>query len=201
MWLPLLVAALILTAGILVGLGRSAASRTNAAPAAGAHAARPTRAELAARLAKLAATPTKTDLEPGAMCYSPVPRPTRAEYLCPACGNKTVYSINQAETVQWTLPRCRRLVPQLATLLDVSFDERAFCAKCRPAGAAVRPFLEIRHPGETAPHRVAINGEDDFKLLITFLQGETVYRTWNDGEAPLQARLDRLRELLGISGP
>jgi hypothetical protein len=48
--------------------------------------------DLIAKLDELAEQPGPKDLKRGAMCYSIAPPPNREEYICPKCGERTLYA-------------------------------------------------------------------------------------------------------------
>lgn len=50
------------------------------------------RDEMRKRLEELAKSAPPKDLSSGAMCYEMATPPERAEYVCPACGDKTLYA-------------------------------------------------------------------------------------------------------------
>jgi hypothetical protein len=88
------------------------------------------------------------------MCYSVAVPPPVAEYVCPVCGFRTSYpSLAVANQLELVLPALRAELKQV-TGLDVSLDEREFCAKCRgpDAPGELQATLCVRVAG-TPEHR------------------------------------------------
>jgi hypothetical protein len=89
----------------------------------------------------------------GATCYAPTPSPSRmqADYICPMCGERSVYmNGSHAGALLLELPEIRALVAEIqnTTGAAVSLDESQFCRKCSPK--ITNPKLVLR---------IAINGE------------------------------------------
>ena len=138
----------------------------------------------------------------GAMCYSPVRAPLSANYVCPDCGEKTLYDSSWAAAIDWELPSCRRFVESINenTDFEVELNESLFCDFCSPDSASLSDnlslLLEVTHEnGETVVNPVTIT---DLRMLDSFLQGNLYYSTSNDAQNPLQGHSDRIRTLLGL---
>lgn len=163
-----------------------------------------TREEIAKRLRKLQKSPPPRNLKPGAMCYAAVIAPQRSEYICPVCGERTLYSLEASGhperiwMVGQDIPRCRTLVKAI-TGLAVSLDEKEFCRKCSPGAKAPRLTLIIRYPGEEEPRRVPGITSNDLVLLQEFLSGKDRHKDSQDNETPLADTIPRLQELLGVT--
>jgi len=134
----------------------------------------------------------------GAMCYEMAMPPDRAEYVCPVCGEKTLYTSGAAQVVEWDLPSCRREFEQLqkASSMQVSLDESGFCHKCQPHGTP-QLVLTLTYADSTT-RRIAPVGAQDLRLLAGFFSGKLSYETFNEGEEPLKGSTDRLKEILGL---
>ncbi len=200
---------------VLAGCGPS--HRDGRAPAATTFAVKlpetpATRAELAARLERLAASPPPTELAPGAMCYDTAVAPLRTEYVCPTCGEKTLYAQSDAEggagrrvgaetlgVLRDGIEHYRREVERLASL-SAALDESQLCKKCSPDVRDPEVVLVIAPPGATAPHRTAGVSPEDLRLLREFAAGADRHDLGPDGERPLKDYLPRIRELLGLPG-
>ncbi len=168
-----------------------------ACAAFGAELPRGSRAGIADRLAALAREPAPTDLSRGAMCYAPMPEPPRVEYLCPACGERTVYPASgEGYYACLRIDACRRLVGEIRGL-DVRLDESEFCAKCRPGTISPRLTLVLKVPGARA-RRIAKFREEDLVLLAEFTTGSSRHDGGPGGETPLKDHLPRLVTLLGV---
>jgi len=138
----------------------------------------------------------------GAMCYEPMACPTSAEYICPVCGEKTIYSFYQSAFIEWELQNCRRLAESINsnTEFQIELDETLFCDFCSPEDGEEDPSLVlvvIPEDGERIASKVSI---EDLRMLDSFLQGNLYYLTSNDGQIPLRENAGRLRELLGLTG-
>jgi hypothetical protein len=135
------------------------------------------------------------------MCYAPVVRAGSADYFCPACGSKTLYSISTESTIEPEfiddIPKCRRWVKELKAL-DAKLDESEFCKKCRPRVKNPSLWLIIRYPEQTKVHRVKITGSEDLQLISEFVSGKDMHDGPRDSKVPLKNYLPRLSELLGI---
>ncbi|MBD3276660.1 MAG: hypothetical protein GF388_00015 [Candidatus Aegiribacteria sp.] len=137
----------------------------------------------------------------GAMCYEAMAYPDVAEYVCPVCGEKTVYSSMNTAFIEWELPGCRRLADSIDSLTDfhVYLDESQFCQVCSDSvieGPEILLVISADGDDETV-NDVSIT---DLRMLESFLQGNLYYTTFNDGHQPLQEYAPRLRELLGLDG-
>ncbi len=136
----------------------------------------------------------------GAMCYEPMVMPEVAEYICPVCGEKTVYNYSQAAFINWELAGCRRTADSINTHTDfeVVLDERQFCDFCSPDSSSDEPSLLLRVIYSDSTEVVNIVDIADLLMLNSFLQGRLYYTTSNDAQMPLQSYSGRMRELLGL---
>lgn len=135
----------------------------------------------------------------GAMCYGPMMLPATAEYICPSCGEKTVYDSSFASFIEWELAGCRRMADNinLNTDFDVVLDESLFCDFCSQEAAETPVLLlkVINEDGVEVANRITIR---DLRMLESFLEGNLYYSTSNDSQRPLQDYADRMRILLGL---
>ena len=136
----------------------------------------------------------------GAMCYEAMAYPLVAEYICPVCGEKTIYNDSQTGFIEWELQACRRIVESLNeyTEFDISLDETLFCDFCSDS-TDEDPTLLLRVASTDSTETVNSISIHDLRILDSFLQGNLYYTTSNDGHQPLQGSADRIKELLGIS--
>ena len=118
-----------------------------------------TRAELAARLERLAASPSPTELAIGASCYAPRIMEPRFEYVCPTCGEKTIYCSRTdgqlgdadranvyaegAGVLPEDLGAYRRLIDGVSGIA-LSLDESQFCRECRPDVTKPKVVLVVK---------------------------------------------------------
>ncbi len=136
----------------------------------------------------------------GAMCYEAMAAPEVAEYICPSCGEKTIYNYNQSEFILWGLPGCRRMIESINSHTDfnMTLDESLFCDFCSPDTTDEEPFMFLRVSYEDGTEVVNKVYVIDLMRLDSFLQGNLFYLNSTDGQIPLKDSADRLRELLGL---
>lgn len=135
----------------------------------------------------------------GAMCYDMAGPPSVAEYICPVCGEKTLYSDDHTWLVAYELQSIRAMTEDAAARsgLEVTLDESQFCSFCTAGDEDPQLVLEVRY--EDGARCSTEVGEFDIRLLSAFLSGGLSYVTETDGTEPLRPELDRLREILGIA--
>jgi hypothetical protein len=136
----------------------------------------------------------------GAMCYEPVAAPSVSEYICPVCGERTLYDDDYTTILRVEdLFMTRALFDSLQVVadLDLMLDETSFCSNCGFGDAEPSPVLIVDFTDAEPCSSMVSN--DDLRLLIGFFSGETSYTTANDGSLPVKPELDRIRMLLGIS--
>jgi hypothetical protein len=170
------------------------------------------RATVRAMLKKLADTPPPTALAMGAMCYDPMIPPMRAEYVCPRCGERTLYENDKtsdkewykrlhgiARTVEWEIPACRRKFEQLRDVSGdaISFDESQFCRKCSPKVTDPKLVLHVRY-ADGRSYDFEGCESDDLRILRDFLAGKLATEADDESKYPLKDSLPRLQELLGV---
>lgn len=143
-----------------------------------------------------------------AMCYVPilVDEPTRIDYICPTCGEKTLYStrpsttdpnvIEQPSDIIWKLSGqleyCRRVVAQIKNP-TMTLDESQLCSHCSPGAKAPRLALTIQSPDRSEPHRVSDVRQADLQLLKEYSEGKL------DIQKLMPEQRGRLEELLGTA--
>jgi predicted RNA-binding Zn-ribbon protein involved in translation (DUF1610 family) len=202
MWyLPLVV--VVLAAGAFAGVSRLRsgfpASKQVSDPGTGIHAVESLSMEqinlLLARLEKEEAP----EPQMGAMCYAPMAIADSAEYICPDCGEKTVYGGGMSPYLQYELDTARRLAESInaSTDFDVVLDESSFCEFCSEYGEG-SAVLVLRVTGENGEETANSVSVDDLRRLNWFLRGSLFWVTSNDGHAPLRGHSERMAELLGI---
>lgn len=210
----LIMIALVITFFFSSAGGSLRSSRTPARPpsqtsvtsvsAASLVAATLTKAEISARLTRLASAPDPKNLKMGAMCYKVASPPRRAEYICPRCGTRTLYAEDSAKKtldasfVQKDIIECRRRAKAIAGLgLALNLDESEFCSKCAPSVKNPELILVIHYGGREGDFRVRRISTDDMKLLEEFLEGKDRHAGDTDTETSMKSHLRRLKELLG----
>jgi hypothetical protein len=157
------------------------------------------------RLRQLADGPPPKDLSMGADCYSMAMPPNRAEYVCPVCGDKTLYQSSFSSgllgtrlpsTVEWTIPYLRRQTVKVEGV-DVELIESEFCRTCTPAGKKPELGLEVLYATGYA-HRTHPITDEDVTLLVEFTTGKDAHDLGQQGEKPLKNYVNRIQELLGV---
>ncbi len=169
------------------------------------------REEIAKKLKQLAESKPPKDLRVGAMCYKMALPPLRAEYVCPLCGEKTLYAVPEEEKSNYgkgsyktveailkELPGCRRTVKLLKDF-HVELLESQFCRKCTPNTDTPQLGLSIKYKNSDKAHAVWDITSNDCNLLYEFFTGKNKHKTFNDSEVPLKDYTGRLHELLGIA--
>jgi hypothetical protein len=167
------------------------------------------RTAVRALLEKLADTDPPIKKHSNAMCYSPAMPPLQASYVCPNCGERTLYDDSKknkepfergdAATVQWEIPSCRRAFQELREVAGdaILLDESQFCRKCSPKVTEPKLVLRVAYADRQSPNIVSGVTDDDLRILHHFLAGE-LYGSGFDDEIPLKESLPRLQELLGV---
>ena len=211
MWYVILLAATVLVALLLAasrGRPQSPESRTKRpAVTEGSQTASTERAEVRDRLLKLSQGKPPENLSVGAMCYEMVGPPARVDYVCPRCGEKTLYALDRSDEVdrpypdlsvlQYELPACRRLVEQVKGI-SLQLDESQFCAHCCPDVENPTLVLLVSYGDEKESHRVEGVTLEDVQLLSEFFSGLDVHAGEMGVQTPLKDYTDRLGKLLGV---
>lgn len=164
------------------------------------------RTDIERRLEKLARSRAR-EVKSGvyATCYVPAMPPERFEYVCPACGAKTLYARGEEwdraadliRTLQWELDACRRGVKELKGI-RAELYEKEFCSRCTPGAVNPRLGLIVRYEGASEPHIARGISSYDLTILKAFLNGEETLKSSDGDVTPLKKSLPRLRELLGL---
>jgi hypothetical protein len=170
------------------------------------------RAEVRALLKKLADTKPPDKRSSGAMCYSVSRPPTQASYVCPKCGERTLYDESNkspprdradkgtAGVVEWGIPSCRRKIQELQKVASeaMSLDESQFCRKCSPDATSPKLVLHISYKGEKKAWDIKGIKYGDLCILHDLFTGKLLTEGEQGREFPLKDRLPRLQELLGV---
>lgn len=161
------------------------------------------------QLARIAKKPPPKNLAMGAMCYDIAGPPLRIDYVCPSCGEKTLYAVDtdadekvrqQHWKTAWViqeLESLRRLTQQIDTL-DVALDESQFCCHCNSAIKDPKVGLVITYPDRLEPHRVWDVHWTDLTMLKAAAEGKLKYKGKQGNEVAMKDHLPRLEELLGV---
>lgn len=136
----------------------------------------------------------------GAMCYRVAAPPDREEYLCPACGERTLYGGETARLLHGGLGPVRRLAEELGNtpFFRANLDETSFCSFCSGPDAPDPPaflLVLVYQEGDTVRTPVTLT---DLQMLTGLVRGELTYTDSYDALLPLRNGLDRLRSLLDL---
>jgi hypothetical protein len=159
------------------------------------------RSEIQVMLRELANAPVPVpeSQNAGAMCYTVVAPPTRADYVCPECGERTLYEIDLASTIEWALPAARHNFQQLCEVaVGAILDESQFCRKCRPEVDLPQLGLKVTYEGNDVQEVSGVRSED-LRILHEFFAGMRLHNAGMSGDRPLKEHLPRLQELLGVT--
>ena len=203
--MPWLIALILVAGGLcLAGLAVRAQAQEAPAPVTVEKMSTASNAEIEQMLRKIETSPAP-EPKMGAMCYRvSMPEPI-TEYVCPVCGEKTVYPIGERG---WSSPL--HMLEPLQVLqsaanqaaagkqASVTLDERQFCRKCLPDFTnAPQAVLVVKLP-DGQEQRTPEFSITDFQILRDFFSGKAEVTGGNDFETPLKNDLSRLRELLGL---
>jgi len=165
------------------------------------------RADIQQRLQKLADSKPPAVNKTGAMCYSTAAPPQKVQYICPKCGEKTLYTLAKENEegsdwrlnnfIEYELDFCRREAKAIKGI-SLSLDESQFCKKCTPDLKSPKLAVVVNYEGEKKPHRVEGITRSDLQLIAEFLSGSDVHTDEYDCETPLKKHVKRLSELLGV---
>jgi len=149
------------------------------------------------KLSALAESPDVKELKPGAMCYAAVQNTDSIHYVCPKCGEKTLYTAAEGFFVARELSYCRGYAAAI-TEIELKLDESQFCKKCCPRVKNPELCIDYKFADDEKTTEVCNINSNDLILIKEFLQGKDKHKTFNDGEEQLKLYVPRLRELLGI---
>lgn len=147
-------------------------------------------------LEKLAKTPVKEKLNMGAMCYAKVQPSDTSPYICPVCGEKTIYQQYDNAIIRLQIPACRSIVRFYPEMLSI--DETQFCKKCTPELKGAPKICLIVKLKDQPEHKTCDVREDDLELLSDFFHGKTEHTYEDASETPMQDQIPRIKYLLGL---
>jgi hypothetical protein len=121
------------------------------------------------------------------------------EYLCPVCGEKSVYDSDWDDWALLSIDEARIVFAAVDSLtdFDLRLDETDLCSFCSTDGDSAHTLYLETPRGDGTPHRAAITVED-LRMLEGFFSRSLDYPTSNDGRLPLKPHLGRIREILGL---
>lgn len=141
----------------------------------------------------------------GAMCYDmAMPSPV-TDYVCPICGEKTLYPVaeNKWSTPLNNLEELRELQAKAQKAASkreasVTLDETQFCRKCMPGFTNVPQAVLVVSTSEGCEQRTERFSAYDLMMLRDFFSGKAKVIGYTEDQQPLKEYLPRLRELLGL---
>jgi hypothetical protein len=149
------------------------------------------------KLEALANAPAPTELKQGAMCYAAMLKRDSAEFICPKCGERTLYTGDLGWTVSRELPVSRNLADSIPAI-NLVLDESQFCKKCNPNIEIPQLCINYKLADDASETHICGISPNDLKIMKEFLQGKDKHLTNNDAEVPLKNFLPRLQELFGM---
>jgi hypothetical protein len=160
------------------------------------------------KLKKLAETPPPQELSFGAMCYAVIGPSETASYICPDCGNKTLYKMGEYiynsdewrrnEIVQMGIAACRKEAEKIKGI-NFKIDESQFCKHCSPDIEDAQLCLKIHISNSNDTTTVCDINYLDVRLIKEFLNDELKHKGLGDVESPLVNHIGRIKELLGMN--
>ena len=159
-----------------------------------------TREQLNKMLEETATNPVKSELLPGACCYSPMPYPNRIEYLCPLCKTKTLHEKWEKTGRVQTADKYRNQMKRIRELgLDATLDETDLCSQCRRDKTTEGITFHILVTVDQRLVRTQLE-YCDLEKVIAFLEKKDVWDSGAGGTHPLKDALPRIRKILGMGG-
>ena len=181
------------------------------------------KSQIEEKLKHLATTPPPEKMNFGAMCYSTSMAIGTISYICPVCGEKTLYKYigenewvtsngeelsdlelthrkrryEAFEMVLREINACRREVQKVKGI-NISLDESGFCDHCCPYITYPILYLLINIGGESDTVKTPNIDYMDIRLIHEFLSGSLVHKGYADEETPLVDYMGRIKELLGV---
>jgi hypothetical protein len=130
-----------------------------------------------------------------AMCYATLISKENFEYVCPKCGEKTVFEYGFGFAKE--LEACRRAVKTIKKL-KIELDESQFCRKCSPDVKEPYLVLLVYYKGEEEPYRAKGIGLSDIVLIKEFLSGSRKHVDVYGRVTPLKKYSKNLSRILGV---
>lgn len=165
------------------------------------------RNQLNQKLKHLSEAPPPKELSYGAMCYSIMlpPPMDSVEYVCPVCGEKTVYKKTNfsdnwyyiSNLLKDEIVEYRREVAKIEGVF-IKLDESEFCKHCSPNIKNPELYLETNILGESDTNKVKGITLFDLQLIHNFLDDKIVYKDSYDSEVPLSLHANRIKKILNL---
>jgi hypothetical protein len=156
-----------------------------------------TKVQLQERLRVISKTAVPGKLSMGAMCYEVAAPPKRAEYICPVCGEKTLYSSQYVSVILQHIPVGRSMAKQIKGI-GFRLDESQFCKKCSPDVKEPQLCIITKLKDESTESKCCGVYSEDFDIISEFISGKFIHKTDYDSEEPMKDHIDRLKQLLNL---
>jgi len=154
------------------------------------------RSELADKLGQLPKNPDLFEEPVGAMCYDTAAPLNRVQFICPDCGEMTVYHSTFGDNID-ELSSYLLLVSKI-TKIDVELDQSQFCKKCSPTVTSPQYGLLVKYGKNKKAHKTSNISDEDINLLYEFSEGMKEHTTlYSYDKRPIIEYKKRLEELLG----
>jgi len=157
--------------------------------------------QIGEQLAKL--TPEKKRKKPlSAMCYDMAAPPDRQEYVCPKCGEKTLYSelmegfntLNGLEILRIEF----NTLTALKTDCTLTLDETSLCAHCTPDTTSHDISMTVRYSDKKIHSAISVTINDVY-LLKAYFNHDGSYTSTDGSVHLLKDEISRLKDLLGAN--
>lgn len=157
------------------------------------------------KLKRLAETDPPKELSFGAMCYKVAFENFNVfEYICPTCGEKTVYKRGKNNEESWIIENleknlnlCRSGIGKIKGI-NIKLDESLLCKHCSPDTDSPSLCLWVNISGQSDTTKVCNVNSKDIQILGEFLNDKLLHSGSRDEETPLVNNLARIKELLGM---
>ncbi len=195
MWYSVVLVLVIFVACFLGFTGYSIA-KENAVNKQGAY-EQLTKEEYNVKLDKLSETPQKFIPEDiGAMCYDMAPPPDRFDFICPDCGQSTLYP-SPFDYEFDKIPEYRNLVKKI-TKIDVKLDESQFCSTCgHNLKRNPHLCLIVKYGKKAKEHKSCNITAENLNILYEYSEGMKEHKTPSGDLVPMSKYKKLLKEMLG----
>ena len=143
------------------------------------------------KLKILAKTSPPKELAIGAMCYSVSMPPDNAQYICPSCGEKTLYKRDDYKNGIIIIDNCLQGIHQCRSGVEkikginIKLDESQFCKKCSTDIEEPQLCLLVNINNKKDTTKVCNINVKDINLINEFLHNEFKHKGSYDEELPL----------------
>lgn len=135
----------------------------------------------------------------GALCYETVTIYERVEYICPHCGEKTLYPRSPEAAQLLNVEELEREfgIFRKESPLKMEIEENGYCKHC-DSGSKPRGVTLIVTYEDGSIHRCFPFTKTDLNLLKALLTGKLLWDAGDENQFLLSEQIPRLQELLGV---